>query len=134
MKPSLIITSLALVVASVTTQAAEPAADTALDGVELKELLLGKTADCLKQKDQSTCVNYFSSDGKFFQVRDSGKRKVGRWFIDDSDRACLLWDGKVKPLCFTVHETDGGHYQFLKGGKLKSTITGLVEGNRDNLE
>ncbi|MGB0721840.1 MAG: hypothetical protein ACPGU7_05520 [Gammaproteobacteria bacterium] len=134
MKPGILITTLALVFAPLLTHAAEPAAGTALDGVELKELLVGKTADCVKEKDQSTCVNYFAPDGNFFQVRDSGKRKTGRWFVDDSNRTCLLWDGKIKPLCFTVQETESGHYQFIKGGKLKSTITALTEGNRDNLE
>jgi hypothetical protein len=43
--------------------AAEP-----LAAAELKNLVLNKTATCLKVKDQSKCVNFFSSEGEVAQV------------------------------------------------------------------
>lgn len=43
--------------------------------------MLDKTANCRKEKDKSLCVNYFSPEGVLVQVRDSGERKDGRWFL-----------------------------------------------------
>lgn len=108
-------------------------AEPSLSKTELYELLYDKTADCRKEKDQSLCVNYFSPKGVLTQVRDNGKRKTGRWFLDDANRMCILWDGKYKPLCFTVHEQDDGSYTMLKKGKHMSTILDTVDGNRDSL-
>ena len=103
-----------------------------LDRFELEELVYDKTANCRKEKDQSLCTNYFSPEGVIVQVRDSGKRKDGRWFLDDSDRLCILWNGKLKPLCFVVTENEDGSYRMEKNGKLKSTILGLKDGNTEN--
>lgn len=103
-----------------------------LDRFELEELVNDKTANCRKEKDQSLCTNYFSPEGVIVQVRDSGKRKDGRWFLDDSDRLCILWNGKIKPLCFVVTANEDGTYRMEKNGKLKSTILGLKDGNTEN--
>ena len=103
-----------------------------LDRFELEELVYDKTANCRKEKDQSLCTNYFSPEGVIVQVRDSGKRKDGRWFLDDSDRLCIIWNGKLKPLCFVVTENEDGSYRMEKNGKLKSTILGLKDGNTEN--
>ena len=104
-----------------------------LDRFELEELVLDKTANCRKEKDKSLCVNYFSPEGVLVQVRDSGERKDGRWFLDDSDRLCILWNGKLKPLCFVVTKNDDGSYNMVRRGKHKSTILELKDGNTENL-
>ena len=104
-----------------------------LDGFELEELVLDKTANCRKEKDKSLCVNYFSPEGVLVQVRDSGERKDGRWFLDDSDRLCILWNGKIKPYCFVVTENDDGTYNMVKRGKHISTMLKLYEGNTEKL-
>ena len=104
-----------------------------LDSFELYDLVFDQTADCRKEKDQSLCVNYFSPEGNLTQLRDNGKRKTGRWFLDDSDRLCILWDGKYKPLCFVVSEEPDGTYKMVRKGKHKSTILGTAPGNRDKL-
>ena len=109
--------------------AAEP-----LGTEELHDLVLNKTATCLKVKDQSECVTFFSSAGEIAQVmNDSGKRKDGRWFLDDSDRLCILWNGKLKPLCFVVTKNDDGSFNRVKRGKHVSTILKLFDGNTGNL-
>ena len=105
-----------------------------LDRIELKDLVYDKTVDCRKEKDKSLCVNYFSPEGVLIQVRDSGKRKDGRWFLDDYDHLCIIWNGKIKPLCFIVTENDDGTYNMLRKGKHKSTMLKISEGNRDNLQ
>lgn len=101
-----------------------------LDRDALKELVYGKTANCLKEKDQSICNTFFAEDGRVAQIRPAqNKRKDGRWFLDDADRLCILWDGKIKPLCFTVSEDENGHFPMVKNGKNLSTITDIAEGN-----
>lgn len=119
-------------------QASEPQADEQqasqqLDSTELYELVYDQTADCRKEKDQSLCVNYFSPEGNLTQLRDNGKRKTGRWFLDDADRLCILWDGKYNPLCFAVTENADGTYKMVRKGKHKSTILETAPGNRDKL-
>jgi hypothetical protein len=119
-------------------QAGEPQADEQqaghqLDSTELYELVYDQTADCRKEKDQSLCVNYFSPEGNLTQLRDNGKRKTGRWFLDDADRLCILWDGKYNPLCFAVTENADGTYKMVRKGKHKSTILETAPGNRDRL-
>lgn len=114
---------------SLPVSAAEP-----LDRTEIESLVLDKTATCLKVKDQSKCVNYFSPEGEFTQqMIESGKRKDGRWFLDDADRLCILWDGKLKPLCFVVTENDDGSFNMVKRGKHVSTMLELSDGNTEDL-
>jgi len=121
--------SLGLVTLPVLSAEPEP-----LTRYQLHDLVLNKTADCRKEKDQSTCVNYFSAEGEMVQVlHKNRKRKDGRWFLDDSDRLCILWNGKLKPLCFVVTENDDGSYNMIKRGKHVSTMLKLVEGNTENL-
>lgn len=125
----------AATIAVCTTWLAAPAwAGEPLTRDELEELVTDKTADCRKEKDQSTCVTYFSPEGEVVQVlHDSGDRKEGRWFLDDSDRLCILWVGRIKPLCFVVSQDADGTYRMVKRDKHLSTITGLRHGNADAL-
>lgn len=105
-----------------------------LDRFELEELVYDKTANCRKEKDQSLCMNYFSPEGVIIQVRDNGTRKDGRWFLDDSDRLCILWNGKYRPLCFVVTRNKDGTYNMTKNGKHKSTILQVKDGNTENYQ
>ena len=101
---------------------------------QLLELVYDKTVDCRKEKDQSTCVNYFSDEGVMVQVlHKNNKRKDDRWFLDDSDRLCILWDGKFKPLCFAVFKNEDGTYNMLNGGIHKSTMLKFYDGNSQKL-
>ena len=108
--------------------------DNSLDRFELEELVYDKTANCRKEKDQSLCMNYFSPEGEIIQVRDNGKRKDGRWFLDDSDRLCILWYGKFRPLCFVVSKNEDGSFNMVRNGKHKSTILKLSDGNTENFK
>jgi len=126
-----IIVALSLCSITLPAWSAEPAP---LTRDELRSLVFDKTVDCRKEKDQSTCVNYFSDEGNVVQVlHKDGKRKDGRWFLDDSDRLCILWNGKLKPLCFVVTENEDGTYNMVKRGKHVSTILKLYEGNTEKL-
>jgi hypothetical protein len=98
------------------------------------DLVRDKTAECRKEKDQSMCSNYFSEKGVIKRImHEDGKRRDGRWFLDDQTRLCILWDGKIKPLCFTVFEQADGSYKLIKKGRHITTITAVEDGNTKNL-
>ena len=98
------------------------------------DLVGGKTVECVKEKDQALCSNYFTTEGVVTRVMHAdGERKVGRWFVDDQTRLCILWNGKIKPLCFTVFEQADGRYTLIKNGKHITTITGVADGNTRDL-
>ncbi len=106
----------------------------ALDRDTIVELVSEKTTECRKEKDGSLCANYFTEDGVIRRVMyDDGARKDGRWFVDDQERLCILWDRKIKPLCFVVFEQDDGSYNLIKKGRHITTILGTEDGNTQNL-
>jgi hypothetical protein len=110
--------------------AADNIAADSLDRESIIELVSEKTTECRKEKDGSLCSNYFSEDGIIKQVmHDDGERKDGRWFVDDQERLCILWDGKIKPLCFAVVEQDNGEYKLYKNERHLTTVTGSQDGN-----
>lgn len=105
-----------------------------VDADSIVRLLAGNTAECRKEKDQSTCVTFFSSHGKVVQ-RHEGEtvKSEGRWFTDDSDRLCILWEGRVRPLCFTVRHVHGGHYHLKRNERHISSVTAVLPGNPHGL-
>lgn len=105
-----------------------------LDRQGIIDLVRGNTVECRKEKDQALCSNYFTPKGVVTRIMHAdGKRKVGRWFIDDQARLCILWDGKIKPLCFSVFEQDDSSYKLIKKGKHITTITAVEDGNSKDL-
>jgi hypothetical protein len=105
-----------------------------LDRFEVEELVSNKTAQCRKEKDGSLCVNYFGEEGAFVQVMQSdGERNDGVWFIDDDDRLCILWKGKIRPLCFSVYAQDDDTYNMIRREKHVSTILATEDGNTKGL-
>lgn len=122
---------------SLTACAAEPVKSdepVALDRDTIIELVSEKTTECRKEKDGSMCSNYFSEDGVIKRVmHEDDARRDGVWFVDDQERLCILWKGKIKPLCFSVYEQDDGSYKLIKRGKHITTITGTEDGNTRNL-
>ena len=106
----------------------------ALERQDIIDLVSEKTVECRKEKDQSLCANWFSEGGvvKRIMLAD-GARKEGVWFVDDQDRLCILWTGKIKPLCFTLYEQADGSYHLIKRGKHITTLLGTEEGNTKDL-
>jgi hypothetical protein len=125
------ICGLCLAVSAAGVSAAEPMP---LERMEIVDLVSEQTTECRKEKDQSLCSNYFSADGVIKRImHDDGERKDGVWFVDDQDRLCILWKGKIKPLCFVVLEQDDGSYNLIKNGRHITTILGAEDGNTKNL-
>lgn len=105
-----------------------------LDSFDIIELVSDKTVECRKEKDQSLCSNWFTEDGVIKRVmHDDGARRDGVWFVDDQDRLCILWKGKIKPLCFLVYEEQDDSYRLIKGEKHITTILGTEDGNTKDL-
>lgn len=101
---------------------------------ELIDLVSDKTTECRKEKDASLCYNYFTADGVIKRrMHDDGAERDGVWFIDDQERLCILWTGKIKPLCFLVYEQDDGSYNLLKYGNHITTILSFEDGNPHGL-
>ncbi len=140
MKIQTLVAALALALTPLGVQAggdAEPPPEPgpeSLDRDMIVELVSEKTTECRKEKDGSLCANYFTEDGVIRRVMyDDGARKDGRWFVDDQERLCILWDGKIKPLCFIIFEQDDGSYNLIKNGRHITTILGTEDGNTRNL-
>jgi len=105
-----------------------------LDSFDIIELVSDKTVECRKEKDQSLCSNWFTEDGVIKRVmHDDGARRDGVWFVDDQDRLCILWKGKIKPVCFLVYEEQDDSYRLIKGEKHITTILGTEDGNSKDL-
>ena len=101
---------------------------------DIIELVSEKTTECRKEKDQSLCSNYFTEDGVIKRVmHEDGERRDGVWFVDDTERLCILWKGKIKPLCFSVFEQDDGSFKLIKNDRHITTITGVEDGNTKDL-
>ncbi|MCB1772482.1 MAG: hypothetical protein KDI88_02615 [Gammaproteobacteria bacterium] len=106
----------------------------ALERFDIIDLVSDQTTLCRKEKDQSLCSNYFTEDGVIKRImHDDDARRDGVWFIDDQDRLCILWKGKIKPLCFHVYEQDDGSYKLIKKGEHITTIIGTEQGNTRGL-
>jgi len=106
----------------------------ALERFDIIDLVSDQTTLCRKEKDQSLCFNYFGEDGVIKRImHDDGARKDGVWFVDDQDRLCILWQGKLKPLCFHVYEQDDGSYNLVKKDKHITTILVTEQGNTKEL-
>jgi len=101
-----------------------------LSGDELQEFYSGKTLFVVHHKNGPT-RSYFSSDGSLRSLSDSGKERVGRWWIDeDKDLRCVRWNNKNKDFChYTEKNTDGTHTLIHRGNgkrlvEIKSTKDG----------
>ncbi len=130
MRPGLL-SAATLILLSTAVLAADPEP---LGRKAIIDLVRGKTVECVKEKDQALCSNYFTPKGVVTRMMHAdGKRKTGRWFLDDQARLCILWDGKIKPLCFAVFAQPDGRYELIKGGKHITTITGVEDGNSKDL-
>jgi len=106
----------------------------AMLGHDIIALISDKTTKCVKTKDDSTCSTFFSRDGVVKRILDTnGKRRSGKWYIDEENHLCIRWDGKTKSLVFVVMDMRDSTYNLIKKGKLKSTIIGFSEGNSLNL-
>jgi len=102
-----------------------------VDAYEIKLFLSGRTADCVKYSDDSTCDTYFAKDGSLKRyTHDDERLRLGTWWVDEEERLCVQWAGKKKPLRFNVFDTGEGTWQLVKNDSLKAIIRGAEPGDR----
>lgn len=100
-----------------------------LNSTEIIQAFSGKTSQCIKEKDKSTCSTYLGERGLVKRhMHDSGKQRLGKWHAA-GHQLCILWKGKSKELCFDIMKQDNGDLHLIKKGKLKSVVTGFKPGD-----
>lgn len=129
LRPIVLATVLSLISSALLASDEEP-----LDRDSIVELVSEQTVLCRREKDQSLCSTYFSEDGVIKRMmHDDGARRDGVWFVDDQERLCILWKGKIKPACFGVYPQADGSHHLIKREKHVSTILDTEDGNTKNL-
>lgn len=124
---SLALLPILLLAAVATTATAEPVK---VSAYEIELYFKGRTADCIKTKDDSTCDTYFDEDGSVQRyTHANGKRRSGKWWVTDDDKLAVQWKGRTKPLLFSIVDTGDGSWQLIRRGKLKSVVVGVQPGN-----
>lgn len=101
-----------------------------LSAEAVSALFVGKTAKCVKTKDDSLCNTYFDADGSLKRLMlADGKKRTGKWWTEP-DQLCVHWEGKKKGYCFDLKQDgDAESYGLFRKGKRKSTISGFEDGN-----
>ncbi len=101
-----------------------------LNSTQIIKAFSGKTAECVKTKDKSTCSTYMSERGQVKRhMRQSGKQRTGKWHAA-GHQLCILWSGKSKDLCFDIQKQGNGDLHLVRKGKVKSVITGFKNGDQ----
>jgi len=101
-----------------------------LSSEEITALFAGRTAECIKTKDNSTCDTFMNKQGDVKRhTHNDNKVRLGKWHADDSDQLCIHWQGKSKATCFTVMKNIDRTHNLNRKGKTKSIITGLSAGD-----
>ncbi|MGB0722434.1 MAG: hypothetical protein ACPGU7_08565 [Gammaproteobacteria bacterium] len=101
-----------------------------LDSYRIQRLLDGRTATCVREHDQATCLSFFGSDGIIKRRMDAdGKRREGRW-SSDNDQLCVIWDDKPeKTNCWDITDNADGSYVLRWRGKPKALMQHFRAGN-----
>ena len=102
-----------------------------LTGEDLQQFYQGKTLFVVHHKNGPT-KSYFASDGSLRSLSDSGKERVGKWWIDTGKNLrCVRWNNKNKNFCHhTERNSDGTHTLVHSGnGKKLVEIKSTKEGD-----
>ena len=76
---------------------------------------------------------YYGPDGSVHSRSDSGKERIGKWWIDEgSGKRCIRWNNKSKDFChYTDRNGDGTHTLIHgKNGKRLVEIVGAHRAGR----
>lgn len=96
-----------------------------VDAIEIHHLLVGNTLSGKMQNGDDFSA-FFSPLGRFYGVNMDEHQSLGYWYVDDSDRLCLVLSTER---CGALKAIGKGHYQLHKEGAYKATITSITEGN-----
>ena len=94
------------------------------------ERLSGKTAHCIKTKDNTDCDTYFAKNGDVERYSFNDKTfRYGTWWVDGVSKLNIQWANKDTPWIFDVIEQANGDWHFSWHGKVKGIIDGVKDGN-----
>ena len=107
-----------------------------LSATEVTKLFSGKTVEGVnvKKGKLKPYKAYFNPDGT---IQAKGRKRKGKWWIDDKGRICVQWEDIDKKTCMII-EKDGEvyrQYKIKKNGSRKhvATFKKFTDGNPDDL-
>jgi len=103
-----------------------------LSNEEMKEFFTDKTLSGVHHK-LGPGRSYWGADGNVRSESDSGKVRVGKWWIDESrNLRCLRWNTKNKDFCHYIERNSDGSHTLVHGNKGKKLVEfkGSVPGNQ----
>ena len=106
---------------------AKPPIEPAQNGNNIIAMFKGKTVSGKHVQKGFIFKVYFSSDGTLIEVRDSGKRKKGKWTLSESGNLCIIW--KNKTACGQLKQNNDSSYSFIRNGKTARRYESFQEGN-----
>ena len=66
---------------------------------------------------------YFSPDGAVHSKSESGKERIGKWWIDDdSNKRCIRWNDKNNDFCHYTERNGDGTHTLIHGKKGKKLV------------
>jgi hypothetical protein len=109
---------------------ADSSAPTLVANNVIIERLSGKTAHCIKTKDNTDCDTYFAKNGDVQRYTFNDKKfRYGTWWVDGVSKLNIQWANKDTPWVFDVIEQDNGDWHLSWHGKVKGIIDGVKDGN-----
>lgn len=99
---------------------------------EMKAFYSGKTLTTIHFKN-GPGKTYFGADGTAHSKSDSGKERIGKWWIDEEkNMRCVRWNNKNKDFCRYTEKNDDGTHSLIKpeNGKRLVEFTGSADGNQ----
>jgi hypothetical protein len=122
-----IVTALALCLTTSTALAGER-----MTNEELTAFYSGKTLSTVHFKN-GPGKTFFGADGSAHSIADSGRERVGKWWIDEArNMRCVRWNDANKDFCrYTEKNGDGTHSLIHpKNGKELVKFTASADGNQ----
>jgi hypothetical protein len=105
----LLTTSFCLGAGSLTAQAG-----TYMSADEVKNVIVGKSANGVHLKKDFAYRIYFAPDGALHQIKENGVEKKGQWSVTNDGKHCVEWDNSGVRKCFPVRDDGDGTYTKVK--------------------
>ena len=84
-----------------------------LSTAETTKLFSGKTVEGTVVRHGYFFNAYFDPKGTIRVVYDDGRKRQGKWHVDNKGRKCIQWDGHIKEMC-NIIVNDKGVYKEVK--------------------
>jgi len=93
-----------------------------LTNEELKAFYTDKTMRGVHHKNGPGKA-YYGGDGTIHNIADSGKERIGKWWIDESNNMrCVRWNGNNKDFCHITERNEDGTHSLIHRKKGKELV------------